>query len=110
MPRGTGKYIVSFIGAAPLKNPRFLVYTVIDEPYVEDQSSSAPALVLTRAIVDRLMPYYGVYEETGEDAYGYDWSGLGDFSGDSDSQQGQEAVDDPDRTIRWLTDDEDERN
>ena len=35
---------------------------------------------------------------------------FGDFSGDSDSQQGLEAVDDPDRTIRWLTDEEDERN
>ena len=110
LPRGTGKYVVSFIGAAPLANPRFLVYTVVDEPYTEDQSSSVPAQVLARAIFDRLMPYYGVYQETGDDAYSYDWSGLGDYSGDSDSQQGEEAVEDPGRTINWLSDDTDERN
>ncbi len=110
LPRGTGKYVVSFIGAAPLANAELLVYVVIDEPNVEDQSSSMPAQELARSIFDRLHPYYGVFPETGEDAYTYDWSSLRSFEGMSDSQQGQEAVEDPYRTIDWLVDEEDTRN
>ena len=36
-PRGNGKYVVSFIGFAPVDDPQVLIYVVIDEPNVEDQ-------------------------------------------------------------------------
>lgn len=110
LPRGTGKYIVSFISAAPLSNPKFLLYVVIDEPNEEDQSSSGPAQILSKAILDRLLPYYGIFSGAGEDAYGYDWSSLGDYTGLDDGMEGKEPVDDPDHSIEWLFDDEDDRN
>ncbi|MBO4410965.1 MAG: penicillin-binding protein 2 [Lachnospiraceae bacterium] len=111
LPRGTGKYIVSFIGMAPLDSPRFLVYVAIDEPHVEDQSASAPACTLAAQIIDRLFVYYSVFETSADDAYSYDWSRLGDYKGMTDQSGGESFVDDPDQTIDWLeTDPDDDRN
>ncbi|MBR4769154.1 MAG: hypothetical protein IK088_09295, partial [Lachnospiraceae bacterium] len=110
LPRGTGKYIVSFISAAPMNQPKFLLYVVIDEPNADDQSSSGPAQILSKAILDRLLPYYGIFSGAGEDAYNYDWSSLGDYTGMDDAMEGVEPVDDPDHSIEWLFDDEDDRN
>lgn len=31
VPRGSGKYVVSFIGFAPVENPQVVVYVVVDE-------------------------------------------------------------------------------
>ena len=92
LPRGTGKYIVSFIGAAPVDNPRFLLYVVVDEPDVEDQSMSMPAQVLAHEIFDSLYRYYNIYPESDPDAYSYDWSGLADYSNLSDSAHGTQNV------------------
>ena len=88
LPRGTGKYIVSFIGAAPVDDPRFLVYVVIDEPDVEDQSISLPAQQLAHEIFGDLYRYYNIYPESDPDAYSYDWSSLADYSGISDAANG----------------------
>ena len=40
LPRDQGKYLLSFIGYAPQENPEVVVYVVIDEPNVPDQSTS----------------------------------------------------------------------
>ena len=92
LPRGTGKYIVSFIGAAPVDNPRFLLYVVVDEPDVEDQSMSLPAQMLAHEIFGSLYRYYNIYPESDPDAYSYDWSGLADYSGISDSAHGVQNI------------------
>ena len=41
LPRGNGKYLLSYIGYAPQNNPEVVVYVVIDEPNtaVQDDSS-----------------------------------------------------------------------
>ena len=99
LPRGTGKYIVSFIGAAPLDNPRFLLYVVVDEPDVEDQSMSLPAQKLAHEIFDSLYRYYNIYPESDPDAYSYDWSGMADYSGLSDSANGVQNVEAQDESM-----------
>ena len=38
VPRGSGNYVVSFIGFAPVDDPQVVVYVVVDEPHVADQS------------------------------------------------------------------------
>lgn len=48
-PRGNGKYLVSFIGFAPVENPKAVVYAIVDEPDVENQANS----VLAQEIVKR---------------------------------------------------------
>ncbi|MBQ1491371.1 MAG: cell division protein FtsI, partial [Blautia sp.] len=40
IPRGNGKYLVSFVGFAPVSSPEVIIYVVVDEPNVEDQSTS----------------------------------------------------------------------
>lgn len=43
LPRGNGKYLVSFIGFAPVDDPALVIYVVVDEPKVDDQASSTYA-------------------------------------------------------------------
>lgn len=60
LPRGNGKYLVSFIGGVPISNPEILIYVLIDEPNVYDQSSGGLATGLTKAILEEALPYLGV--------------------------------------------------
>lgn len=104
LPRGTGDYVISFIGGAPLHDAKFILYVEIDEPNVEDQSASIPAQDLAARIFDRLFVYYNVYKMAADDAYSYDWNKLGDYKGMSDAQDGVSFIDDPDQSIDWLFD------
>jgi len=102
LPRGTGKYIVSFIGGAPADDPEFLVYVTIEEPDVEDQSNSTPAQELAKSVFDGLYSYFGVFSKLEEDPYSYDWSNLGDFTNKSDSFGTVSFIEDPNNLMEWL--------
>ena len=106
LPRSEQNYVVSFIGAAPADDPKFLIYATVDEPDVEDQSMSKPAQELVRYCLDDLYAYYGIFPETADDAYSYDWSQLRDSTDSSDAAKGKSFIDDPEGTLRWITDDE----
>jgi len=56
LPRGRGKYVISFIGYAPQENPEFMIYVVIDEPNVADQTSSRLACELASDIMEEAFP------------------------------------------------------
>lgn len=60
LPRGNGKYLVSFIGYAPQENPQVMVYVVIDEPNVEYQANSGYATRLASQIMTDIFPYLGI--------------------------------------------------
>ena len=60
LPRGNGKYLVSFIGYAPQENPQVMVYVVIDEPNVEYQANSGFATQLASQIMTDIFPYLGI--------------------------------------------------
>ena len=60
-PRGTGNYVVSFMGFAPADNPQIAIYTVIDTPNVEGQASAKYATLLTRDILTEVLPYMHVF-------------------------------------------------
>ncbi|MBQ9199027.1 MAG: penicillin-binding protein 2 [Lachnospiraceae bacterium] len=62
LPRGNGKYIISFIGFAPIENPQVVVYVVVDEPNVEDQGSSAASSYIFADIATELFPYMNIYK------------------------------------------------
>ncbi len=61
LPRGNGKYILSFIGFAPVSDPEVVIYCVVDEPGADDQASSAAGTVLFNKIAEELLPYMNVY-------------------------------------------------
>ncbi|WP_277237798.1 peptidoglycan D,D-transpeptidase FtsI family protein [Merdimonas faecis] len=60
LPRGNGKYLVSFIGYAPQENPEVVVYVVVDEPNVAAQASSSYATELASKIMSEIFPYLGI--------------------------------------------------
>ena len=59
--RAKGKYLVSFIGAAPINDPEVVIYVVVDEPNVEDQANSTFAQQLYQKIAMEVLPYLGIY-------------------------------------------------
>lgn len=59
--RWKGKYLVSFIGAAPIDDPKVVIYCVVDEPNVEDQADSSYPQTLFRKIATEVYPYMGLY-------------------------------------------------
>lgn len=59
--RAGGKYLVSFIGAAPIDDPKIVIYVVIDEPNVADQADSSYPQTLFRKIATEVFPYMGLY-------------------------------------------------
>lgn len=61
-PRKNGKYVVSFIGFAPVENPQVLVYVVIDEPNVENQAQSSLATNMAKEIFTEIFPYMNIYK------------------------------------------------
>ena len=62
LPRGNGKYLLSFIGFAPVENPEVVVYVTVDEPNVEDQSNSGLGTIIAQSIFEELLPYMNIYQ------------------------------------------------
>ena len=59
--RAGGKYLVSFIGAAPMDNPQVLIYCIVDEPNVAEQADSSYPQKLFQSIATEVFPYLGLY-------------------------------------------------
>ena len=58
--RWEGKYLVSFIGCVPVDDPQLVVYVVIDEPNVADQSTGGYSMVISRKIMMEILPYLNI--------------------------------------------------
>lgn len=56
-------YLVSFIGYAPQDNPELVIYCIVDEPNVAEQSHSTYAQNIVREILKELFPYMGIYQD-----------------------------------------------
>ena len=63
LPRGNGKYLVSFIGFAPVENPQLVIYCIIDEPNAKEQSHSYYAQNIVREILEEVLPYMNIYPD-----------------------------------------------
>ena len=50
LPRGNGKYLVSFIGFAPVDDPQVVIYVVVDEPNAAEQASSTYAQFIAQGM------------------------------------------------------------
>lgn len=70
IPRNNGKYLVSFIGFAPVENPQIVVYVTVDEPDVEDQANSGLAIGIAQSIFTELLPYMNIYQSETEKSEG----------------------------------------
>ncbi len=74
--RDKGKYLVSFIGAAPINDPKVVMYVIVDEPNVLEQADSSYAQTLFRKIATELFPYLGLYPTEEVDPYLLAYLGL----------------------------------
>jgi stage V sporulation protein D (sporulation-specific penicillin-binding protein) len=90
LPRDQGNYMISFIGYAPFDEPEVLIYVVIDEPNVEDQTNGELVRELSVSIMADIFPILEipmiegfvpeVNQEDEEDEYdnGY-YNNLGEY-------------------------------
>lgn len=64
-PRSENKWLISFIGHAPVDNPKFAIYVIIDEPdgTTGTSGNSADVLQLSHDILEKLLPYMSVYKD-----------------------------------------------
>lgn len=95
LPRGNGKYLVSFITFAPVDDPQILLYVVVDEPNTDDQADSKYPQYIAQGILSELLPYLNVDPDESEDGSVPEtelWEGfkghLVDVSGSSVDEQG----------------------
>lgn len=61
LPRGTGKYISSFMGFAPADNPQVIAIVLIDEPVGIYYGGTIAAPVISD-VFDNVLPYLGIEE------------------------------------------------
>ena len=74
LPRGSGKYVVSFIGFAPVEDPQVVVYVVIDE-LKDNQEDSGTPTKMAGDIIREILPYLQVFPEDGTEVAPeiYEW-------------------------------------
>lgn len=63
-----GKYVVSFIGYAPVEDPRIVLYVVIDEPQDEMAAGGSVAAPVFRQIMEQSLRHLGILPEQTEEA------------------------------------------
>ncbi len=68
-PRSENKWVVSYIGCAPMDDPQIVLYVVIDEAYGTNGTggSTNDALNLTHDIYEEILPYLNVYKDISEE-------------------------------------------
>lgn len=62
IPRGSGNYLVSFIGYAPYDEPQVVCYVIVDEPNAAYQATSSFAQGIWKEIMQKALPYLNIYE------------------------------------------------
>ncbi len=67
IPRGNGKYLVSWIGFAPYDDPEVVIYVVVDEPNVERQDDNRFPQWIARNSLSEILPYLGIYPDEASD-------------------------------------------
>ena len=63
MVRSETNYVLSFIGCAPYDNPQAVVYVVVDQPNIKDQTATGIASALAGEVVDKVFKVLGIYPE-----------------------------------------------
>jgi len=61
LPRGTGKYIASFVGFAPADDPKVIAMAIINEPQGTYYGGQIAAPVV-RTLFENILPYLGILE------------------------------------------------
>jgi len=109
LPRGNHKYLVSFIGFAPVDDPQVVVYVVVDEPGVgavgNNQAHSSFAQEIAHNIFAQTLPYLGIESSLSEEEEAAAAAELTEQAqgtnveeGTTDTPEGEESSADPTET------------
>lgn len=88
LPRGNGKYLVSFVGFAPMDDPQVVIYVAIDEANTEVQDNSALPQYVAQGILSEALPYLNIQPDEAEDGYTPEtslWTGFSGHLRDADA-------------------------
>ncbi|MBQ8413416.1 MAG: penicillin-binding protein 2 [Lachnospiraceae bacterium] len=66
VPRGNNRYLVSFIGFAPVEEPQVVIYVIVDEANIEYQNHCPYAKEIFRSIAEEIFPYMNIYKDNEE--------------------------------------------
>lgn len=87
LPRGSGQYVVSFIGFAPVENPEIVVYVVIDE-LKDNQEDSGTPTKMAGDIMREILPYLQIFPSDGTEIVTEDYTwGVGEETEAESSQE-----------------------
>ena len=92
-PRGNGKYLVGFIGFAPVDDPQVCIYVVVDEPNAERQEDSSYAQYIAQGILYELLPYLNIQPDETTDGYVPEtvlWEGFTSETTEEEEKQEEE--------------------
>ena len=92
-PRGNGKYLVGFIGFAPVDDPQVCIYVVVDEPNAERQDDSSYAQYIAQGILYELLPYLNIQPDEATDGYVPEtvlWEGFTSETTEEEEKQEEE--------------------
>ena len=67
LPRGSGKYIASFVGVAPIDNPQLVCLLLLDEPTAGATGGGAIAAPAVGRIFEDVLPYLGYEPQYSEE-------------------------------------------
>lgn len=59
-PRGSGKYIGSFVGVAPADDPKIIVLVILDEPMGENYYGGVITAPVAGKVISETLQYYGI--------------------------------------------------
>lgn len=85
-PRNENRYLVSFIGFAPVDDPEVVVYVVIDEAHTENQENSKLSQYILQGILSEVLPYLNVDPDMSKDGSIPPtplWSGFAGYLGET---------------------------
>lgn len=93
LPRGSEKYVVSFIGFAPVEDPEVVVYVVIDE-LKDNQEDSGTPTKMAGDIIREVLPYLQVFPEDGTEIVTetYEW-GIGTETESENTEESESTSD-----------------
>lgn len=81
IPRGSGKYALSFVGYLPVNNPEYIALGVINEPndYITKHTSAVPMM---HEVFEKLINYYNIpTDKELQSLDGVDVTLMNDYSG-----------------------------
>lgn len=113
IPRSEKKWLISVVVFAPVEDPKFVLYVVIDEAKgtTGTSGSGTDSTELCKSILNQLLPYYGIQKEETDDESN---EGEEESGSDSDLTESDEITnydyeddDSSNNDVEYYTDEED---